>query len=201
MRARDSQRSRVYAWERSQNHGGTQWVQTMSLDEVEAFLKPIWRTERGRYGKTAFKRAPAVQAGRGGGMAYGDDRLTFGRRVRNQYVALHELAHALNRRSNPGHGSRFVGILIGLLARHLGRDADTLLASAYEQGIKVDVRSIGAVPVFPWHRRLAPLMPCTLMEAAVELNVSWRVIQGASLQLVRRGQARWLRGKLVAVIK
>ena len=105
----------------------------------------------------------------------------------------------LDKTRNPGHGPRFVGILIGLLARHLGRDADTLLATAYEAGIKVDARSIGAVPVFPWHLRVEPLLPCTAMEAAVELGVSYRVVRGAALQLIKRGVARWSGKTLVRV--
>jgi hypothetical protein len=191
---RDSQRSKVYAWERAQNPGRVIWTQTMTLEEVEAFIKPIWRGERGRYGKKAYQAAPSVVAQHGGNArAFGDYKMTFGKNCRNAYVALHELAHCLNR-TRSGHDARFVGILIGLLARHPGRDADTLLATAYEAGVEVDTRSIGTVPVFPWHLRVEPLLPCTAMEAAVELGVSYRVIHGSALQLIKRGVARW-RGK------
>lgn len=195
---RDSQRSRVYAWERSQNPDGSIWKQTMSIEEVEAFVKRIWRSERGRYGKKAWQQAPMVEGYRGGtrAWAHGDSKLAFSKRCRNQYVALHELAHALNE-THSGHDGRFVGILIGLLARHLGRDADALTASALEMGVKVHTRSIGAVPVYPWFKRVQKLLPCTVMDAAVELEVSYRVVLGALLQLEKRGLATRRRARAI----
>jgi hypothetical protein len=191
----------VYEWERRQNPGGIIWTQTMTIEEVEEFVKPIWRKERGRYGKSAWKKAPMIVAQKSGtgARAFGDHKLVFSKSCRNAYVALHELAHALNRRDKAGHGPRFVGILIGLLARHLGRDADTLLATAYEMGVKVDTRSIGRVPVYHWSKRLLTLLPATTIEAAVQLDVSYRVVQGASLRLITEGRARW-RGKTLVAL-
>jgi hypothetical protein len=46
---------------------------------------------------------------------------------------------------------------------------------------------------------LAKLLPCTVMEAAVELGVSWRVIHGYALGLMRANRARFYRGKIVEV--
>lgn len=205
-RRRDTQRSRVYAWEQSQNPGRVQWTQTMTLEEVEAFIKPIWRTERGRYGKTAYQRAPVVESRRGSGaVAFADNRLAFSKKCSNAYVALHELAHALDKRSNPGHGPRFVGILIGLLARHLGRDPDLLLATAYEQGLRVDTRAIGAVPRQALGDRIFKYLPGTDIGIAVAYNfehtegISFRQVRGAALRLIAQGRARWRGKKLVTV--
>jgi len=112
-------------------------------------------------------------------------------------VILHEMAHCLT----PGdrHGPRFVGVYIGLLARHAGLDADMLMAAADEMSVKYSVRSVGVVPVVPLWRRLRDLLPIGYMDAATELDVSYRQINGAALHLMRIGAARWRGRTLVPV--
>ncbi len=174
------------------------WIGTMqSLDEVTAFAAPIWRAERGRYG-LAKKPMPRIEAGRGG-RAFGSYLIRLGRKERNPYVVLHEMAHCLTPHDE-AHGPRFVGGLIGLLARHLGGDADTLLQAAYDAGVKVDTRSIGAVPEYPWAKRVEKHLPGTDMQIAIALGVSFRIVRGAALQLIRQGKARWKGKTLVAVV-
>jgi hypothetical protein len=197
---RDTQRSRVYAWERAVTAGACYSQTIKSVEEVAAFLKPIWLAERGRYGR-ANVPLPEIHHGHWGqrrALAYNYHRISLPKWARNPWVILHEAAHLLDRK-NFDHGPRFVGILIGLAARHLGHDADDLMEKADEMGVRYDVRSIGAVPVIPMWKKVEPLMPGTAIEIAVELGVSYRVVLGAALQLIRAGRARWRRQVLTPV--
>lgn len=211
-RTRDSQRSAVYAWERAAVPEFFPKFQANvpKVEEVVPFVERVWRAERGRYG-LAKRPAPVVTGGRGAA-SYGLQKIRLAPWARaSQAVILHEVAHSLDTRvirdyfgKNPsrkkkggGHGPRFVGIFIGLLARYLGLDADALMAHADERGVRYDVRAIGAVPVIHLADRLAKALPCTVIEGAVELGVSYRQVQGAAMRLVRQGRARYWRGKIV----
>ena len=201
---RDSQRSRVYAWERS-IPGLHQWRGTMSLEESDALVRRVWRKERGRYG-LAKHPVPTVRAGRGGGSG-GYGNISLGRWARQPVVVLHELAHCLTlpkrqffregfgaerRRAEAGHGPRFVGVAIGLYCRHLGCDRDELLAAAEEHGVRVDTRSIGTTPRFGWARRAVRALErlrgraANETELAVEMGVGYRTVRGALLVLARQ---------------
>jgi hypothetical protein len=179
----------------------------LSLDEVQAMTVRLWRAERGRYGG-GRRDAPKASDGRGRRRAfayYGPHVIAMPRWARTGWTVCHEVAHLLNGSRQEGHGSRFVAILIGLLARHEGWDAKSLLASAREWGLQVDERSIGALPasepVEPESERMAEsllsLAPCTDVEAAIELGLHWRQVRGLSLLLIRQGRARWFRRRLV----
>jgi hypothetical protein len=214
-RPRDSQRSAVYAWERAAvpEFYTYQQKRAPTVEDVIPFVERVWRAERGRYG-LAKRPAPVVTGGRGAA-SYGLQSIRLAPWARtSQAVILHELAHSLDSRPvksflglfdvptrrekrGGGHGPRFVGIFIGLLARHLGLDADALMAHADERGVRYDVRAIGAVPVIHLADRLAKALPCSVIEGAVELGVSYRQVQGAALRLVRQGRARYWRGKIV----
>jgi len=202
--SRDTQRSLVYRWERAVTRSG-HYAQTIdSVDDVAAYLKPIWRAERGRYGH-AGKPMPEIHPGGWGQVrAHAKPwlhRISLPRWSRNPWVILHEAAHILAGSGTGGwHGPRFVGCMIGLAARHLERDAEALMAKADEMGVRYDRRSIGAVPAYPLWRKVEPLMPCTYIEAAVELGLTYREVLGAALHLIRVGQARW-RGKTLVRIQ
>jgi putative metallohydrolase (TIGR04338 family) len=196
MRKRDTQRSRVYTWERRAHppiHSQDERFQ--SVEDCAAYMLPIWRSERGRYG-LPNKAPPEIarpHRGQRRALAHSSHKITLPRWARNEWVMLHELAHRLTPR-DAGHGPRFVGVLIGLLARHAGQDADELMALADEMGVKYHVRSIGAVPVTSLPEKLAKLLPIGYMDAAFALDVSYRQVYGAALSLIRHGRARW-RGK------
>ena len=200
MKDRDFQRSRVYAWERAAC-GDALWSGTMTVQECEEMVRRVWQTERGRYG-LARRPPPQVVAGRG---ARGSvRRIALGHWARNPWVVLHELAHGLCDRVEPrgAHGPRFVGILIGLLCRHLSRDRDELLPLAYECGLHVYERAIGTVPRIAIAEKVEKHLPGTPVQLAVRINaeqqlgISYRQVQGAALRLVRAGRARW-RGKVL----
>lgn len=195
---RDYQRSAVYAWEASQE-GRAMHEEVYSHEATADMLQRVWKAERGRYG-LAKRPAPQFKDGRGTRHARaGGGRVNLPRWARNDWVILHELAHCLaGRLRGGGHGPRFVGIMIGLLARHAGRDGQSLVDSAAAAGVDVDVRSVGAIPVRSRADQLATLMPVSMMDAAVELDCSYRQVQGLALVLIKQGRARWFRRRLVA---
>lgn len=145
---RDSQRSRVYAWERSQSWWqiaarGSRYtevpssvVRPLSLPECEAYLSRVlhkagaWPVE--------------VVDGRGSraarALAWRIALPVFGR---TRPVMLHEAAHAIaaQRGRDDKHGPQFVRIYIDLLVRHLHLSAGALLKSARAAGVKVAPRN------------------------------------------------------------
>lgn len=204
-RGRDNQRSRVYAFERAATNGGVYRSAWESLDECERFLRPIWRAERGRLGRAKVDMPSIVRPHRGQRSAIAHSyefKITLPKWARNPWVVLHEAAHHLTPRDE-AHGPRFFGVLIGLVARHDGRDAAELMALADEMGVKYHVRSIGVVPIrgvlWQLDRVLREHEPMTEMELACWLDVSYLQVRGAAMGLVRRRIARWLRGKLVVM--
>ena len=209
---RDQQRSRVYAWEKAASSKLTRMLDGQvsvhrhhdsefeSVAQCSDFLAPIWLAERGRYGRARVPM-PKIERpswGQRSALAHWDHRITLPKWARNRWVILHESAHRLTP-GDEAHGPRFVGVLIGLLARHGGYDANELMATADEAGVKYHVRSIGSVPVLSLSERLQRLLPVQEMEAAFELDVSWRQVRGASLQLVRAGLAIWKRDRLLPI--
>lgn len=196
-RKRDNQRSLVYAWEGRINR--SIYTATMkTVDEVAAWAKPIWRAERGRVGLAKHAAPEFVPSswGQRAALAHRDHRISLPRWARNPHVILHEMAHRLTPRDE-SHGPRFVGVLIGLLARHAGFDCDEMMRIADEMGVRYHVRSIGAVPIIPLHVKLAKVLPATDTAAAIELDVHWRQVRGAAIHLIKDGRARWYRGRLV----
>jgi hypothetical protein len=209
---RDRQRSRVYAWEKAASTNLTRMVDGQvgihrhtysefeTLAQCSEFLAPIWAAERGRYGRSRVPM-PTIERpswGQRSALAHWDHRITLPKWARNRWVILHEAAHRLTP-GDEAHGPRFVGVLIGLLARHGGYDAYELMAAADEAGVKYHVRSVGSVPVQSLSERLHRLLPVQEMDAAFELDVSWRQVRGASLQLVRAGLAIWKRDRLLPI--
>jgi putative metallohydrolase (TIGR04338 family) len=206
---RDSQRSRVYRWERAavaREH----WQPVFeTVGDAQAWADAVWRRERGRMG-LAGVRAPDFERphrGQRHALAYTwGHRITLPRWARSRWVVLHELAHLLAPHS-PAHGPRFVGALIGLGSRWLDLDAQQLMRSADEHGVTYWVRTIGSVPLHgpSWHALRALQRSghgCTLMELqcslAIEDGLDFKPAQvrGAALHLVATGQARWFRSRL-----
>lgn len=207
-RGRDRQRSRVYAWEREVcarllgRSIGTPDYDT--IPECEAYAKPIWRAERGRVG-LARQHAPDIERphwGQRRALAHHDHRITLPRWARNRWVILHELAHRLTP-TDEAHGPRFVGVLMGLVARWLDLDAQELMELADRHGVLYYVRSIGVVPVHgpAWkvERALRENGPMTEMDLACWCDVPYKQVRGAVLYLIGRGKARWYRKKLQLV--
>jgi hypothetical protein len=194
--SRDFQRSRVYAWEKA--NGYFRDMDTISMEACQAYATKVFASERGRYG-LAGRGAPEVRRGRGRSEAsWHGHYIKLGTKGRRPATIVHEVAHCLTPGDQPGgaHGPRFVGVLIGLMARHLGADRDALVASAEEMGVKVNLTAIGATPTYGWSRRVLDALnanggrAANEMEIAVWLQVSYRVVRGGILTLVRQGKVR-----------
>lgn len=210
---RDCQRSKFSDWERTSvralAHSSIYDAEFATLDECVAYAEPIWRKERGRVG-LANRQVPSIERqawGQRRAMAHADHRITLPRWARSRWVILHELAHQLNaKHRGAAHGARFVGILIGLIARWLDCDAKKLMETADAMGVRYYVRSVGVVPVRgpAWHveRVIRQVGPLTEMDLACHLSLAEGIditppqVRGASLQLIRQRWARWLRRKL-----
>lgn len=213
-RGRDSQRSRVYEWERRcvrdlaglSLHDPEKGFE--ALEQCIAYATPIWRKERGRVGLAKVKAPSIERPAWGQRRALANDwrhAITLPKWARNRWVILHEMAHLLTPR-DVAHGPRFVGVLIGLAARWLDYDATQLMAWADEAGVKYYVRSIGSVPILGpaahVERALRSEGPMTTMDLAswlslgMRIDVTERQVRGAAAGLARRGRVRWLRGKL-----
>ncbi|MFN7570712.1 MAG: hypothetical protein ACK5TK_04525 [Betaproteobacteria bacterium] len=206
---RDSQRSRVYDWERTAVRQCLRRSiyapdpEFADLEAIEVWLAPIWRAERGRLGRA---RVPAPALAR---KLWGQRRATAGwdhvlklpRWARSPWVVLHELAHRLTPHDE-AHGPRFVGVLIGLACRHIeGLHAETLMALADDMRVRYYLRSIGKVPVITLPQRVEQVLrdqgPLPEMFIASELDLSYRQVRGAALTLIRTRRARWYRKRLV----
>lgn len=207
LRKRDSQRAKVYAWEREAVPLKYTTPIFEKVEQAAEWLRPIWAKERGRVG-LAGKAAPLVQTsswGQRSALAHVDHRITLPRWARSQWVVLHEAAHLLA--VGDRHGPRFVGVLIGLACRHIDMDANLLMAAANEHGVKYHVRTIGTVPVHgtAWHveQAIANEGPMSEVDIAAWLDIGCGVsvtpiqVRGTALSMIRHGKSRWLRKKLV----
>lgn len=167
---------------------------------------PIWRAERGRYGRPRSEcpRIERPARGQRRALAHHDDRITLPVWARHPTIILHEAAHRLTP-ADEAHGPRFVGVMIGLFARYLGYDAHELMALADEAGVKYHVRSIGAVPVHTLSKKLIDTVkehgPMTEMDLACWLDMTYLQVRAAAMTPIKAGLARWLRHKLVLTPK
>jgi hypothetical protein len=197
---RDTQRSAVYAWERL--YGG-HWQPLGALSVCEAFVRKVWRLEARRYGIGECDAPAVLRPHRGQRRALAccsKNEIRLPVWARAAWITLHELAHILNGAKEP-HGSRFVGILIGMLRRQAGYDRRELVASARAHGVEVDERSIGAtpdvgLPTLP--EQLLALAPISMMDAACELDIPYKAVFCGYMTLKRQGYAHIRRGKIVA---
>lgn len=89
-RPRDSQRSRVYAWEGAASadllRRQIDAPEFKTLDECQAFAAPVWRAERGRVG-LAGQVAPSIERpawGQRSALAHASHRVTLPRWARSR---------------------------------------------------------------------------------------------------------------------
>jgi len=126
-RMRDTQRSKVYAWE------NTLPKQTLTLEQSKNLVAKACR----RYSKAI----PYIANGRGTRIAYGSlSRINLPVWARTDVTVLHEVAHAINRKYQPGsswHGPEFMRFFINLLDWNKTNTTSNLLKSAKKFGIKV----------------------------------------------------------------
>jgi len=147
-RQRDSQRSKLYAWERQYVDGRPTWASwaerhetgkhpKMTLAECQALVNKVWRSYFGP-GPTP----PEVKDGRGSRRALaGFFHISLPRWARTRHSVLHEVTHSILDRSCrydlAGHGPEFVRIYCELLVRYDGRKLGELTRSARASRLKV----------------------------------------------------------------
>ena len=135
MRLRDSQRSKLYAWENREcdllRFRGTECVPPMELREIKKLVTKVARD----YGLT--KRKVLVKDGRGRRNAcysHYERAIKLPIWSRRPVVVLHELAHWITRvmsgRDYAAHGREFTGIFMELLRRYNGEDLAAMQESA-----------------------------------------------------------------------
>lgn len=124
-RARDNQRSRVYAAENSVFTFG----QTIPDALLQATLND-WldrRPIRSRFGP----RRITIERGKGAARAYGAHRITVGVRCRNEWLLCHELAHCLTPGAYAAHGPEYCGIYLFLVDLFIGPAKAAELRAAF----------------------------------------------------------------------
>jgi hypothetical protein len=126
MTVRDSQRSKVYAWERV-----FETAETLSLDECRNLVMDVWAAYRPR------QRPPRIADGRGTRSAYGSSsQISLPIWSRKKLFVLHEITHSLNP-AGAFHSPEFVALLIELLVRWAGLERSALRKEARKRRVKV----------------------------------------------------------------
>jgi hypothetical protein len=140
---RDSQRSKVYAWE--QVHVAPHDQRVVPFDWIKSIVDYVWEKE-------GLKHPPLVEPMPVQKHALGDASRTTVRFVKETrtWIILHELAHSMsstvenveiNQRfegKTNVHGAIFMGIYIQLLTRYLNLNFGSLVSSAEAMGLRVD---------------------------------------------------------------
>ncbi len=140
--ARDGQRARVYAWENRviAPHDPSR----VAFARAQGFVDAVWA-------ESGLAWPPRVEALPRRTRVLMADATRLRIRLPPDILAwclLHEIAHAMTSTAegaSDGHGPRFMGVYLGLLARYLRLSAPALAASARQDGIAVD---LAATPVF-----------------------------------------------------
>jgi hypothetical protein len=139
-RARDSQRKRVYEWERATVKLFDECWPRMDIHAMRDFVHQLWLL----YGEGM---PPRVQDGRGLRSSAGRGnrwRISVKPCSRTKGVVLHELAHSITDYAYPRaawHGPEFMRNYIMLLARHhdeLGMTEQDLRRTAREYRLKIE---------------------------------------------------------------
>lgn len=136
----DSQRSRVYGWERTIGLFREEF--TLPADQVEAYAAGIWE----RAGMPADLSPKVVinpRGKRGWCRSYGIGRkslITIPTSQLKQTVILHEVAHAIVQQTDAlaAHNPEFVRVLLDLRVRELGQDRFELLEMAHRMRVRVE---------------------------------------------------------------
>ncbi len=148
-RPRDTQRGRVYQWEKMALYhqqaervppAGDHSVSFMGLAECQHLVNRVWKLQAGTYTKP-----PRVTDGRGqrrGGYRQREHTIMLPTFCRFKELVLHELAHGLlglhmRLALTASHGPEWVAVYIDLLARYAGHQRGELRRTAQLFRVKV----------------------------------------------------------------
>lgn len=168
MRTRDTQRSKLYAWEATVPEG-----ERLSLDACRELVHAAYEA----YGLSA---RPMIRDGRGTTVARGDTTwVNLPVWARCQRTVLHEAAHGVTILLSPGsawHGPEFTAVLINLWERFkLGHGPD-LRRSARTAKLKVSQAPACKASSRTATKRLAA--------AVARRNALWQQLREAEAELV-----------------
>lgn len=132
-RVQDSQRQKVYDWERHFYQLGTQ----MTQHEVGAFVRQIesdFRSVNKNLIRLSFRE-------KGGCYQRGYNEINMAKYGWNRDVVIHEMAHWVNTSINyrdkvAGHGPEFMGIFMLMLAHYQGYCLTDMINQAIKDGVK-----------------------------------------------------------------
>lgn len=184
---RDSQRSKVYAWERKHVHFETAQPR-LSLDEIRTIVGKIWCDV---FGPTS--PPPDIYDGRGCRKACGGAfHLILPRWAHTATTTMHELGHAIVARRwtivggevRTGHGPTFVRVFCELLAYYYPGTfrLGTLLKSARACRIKVASRDAGLRPMFARRRESSTMAREVFAERIDAGNIRLKIGSGKSAE-------------------
>lgn len=137
---RDSQRNKVYTWERSVV--SPRDTIRIPLDRIQGLVNYIWRAEGLEYPPVVEPLHTNDTAGGRGCRT----RVRFPEHGTYTWIVIHELAHAMNSsifseedaEINDIHGPNFVGIYVNLINKYLKIDLMLLLGSIKAHKIKIN---------------------------------------------------------------
>lgn len=136
---RDSQRSKVYAWESANIAIHDRNVVT--FDQIEPIVRFVWSNE-GLQFPPLVEKINGNKAGDATRLCVRFQKRTY------TWIILHELSHSMcataDGYSNK-HGSLFLGLYLRLCSKYLGLNLDNLKQSAKDFGLEV---SENAVPLY-----------------------------------------------------
>lgn len=130
-RVRDSQKQRLYDWEKRMFPSGLQL--NLTLDQCTELATQVYRDHG--------VRAPIIGDGRRRRSACyvpGLHQIRLPRWSRYRAVVLHECAHGLTPSNEASHGPRFCYVFSYLLWRYPGRNAIDHRQSMVDYGLKVE---------------------------------------------------------------
>jgi hypothetical protein len=136
MRARDSQRQKVYEWGWAMAKLAPGCENMMSLEATEAYVAQVWRDY-------TDSQPPRITDGRGKRLASGGMyHIALPTWARNPATILHEVSHSLVERLHTGvdhawHGPEYARCLLELYARYLKVPKSKAIALAKQHRVKI----------------------------------------------------------------
>jgi hypothetical protein len=140
-RARDNQRSRLYAWESDALglHNG-RYVSLAECQELADCVCCAYKVEpvrisdgRGHSNAVYYRGSRWLVSGE----IHKPPTIALPKRMRRRRVVLHELAHHLTPEEYAAHGPEYLWVMMTLFARFEDRTRIEMRASAREAGLKV----------------------------------------------------------------
>ena len=131
--SRDSQKSKVYAWENSLNQGVH-----LPFGAITPYVARVWAGEQLQWPPLVEK----LHKNNGHAGLGGRHRVSFPVSGASELTILHEVAHAMCATINghsDAHGPTFVGVYIKLLEKHLSIPLPLLLYTAEKFKVKYDL--------------------------------------------------------------